>query len=669
MKKTTIDTTLLPNMWLTWTTTKETFYLNCKTGVKSTEAPKRENRYDPDNQIVRSGSKPRYGYAKYHADLEMLELAEVTFDTTRKENIKEWKYAGEKYFLKKDKTVLDENGHTKTSGFVMSERYHARDFYTFLGLFYRIGFYKNISEFKKFLGADTYTVGSGRVVNVCSVWHIQEWYKTKQKVRSAGKQTKLTNKLTAIPLTEMSELVAKYPIENVTNRNYWSRSGIIHYEKLTDGWHVLRVLSPDNGSTYKEYERMYLNDDGTNRIVAPSNDKWIPAKQMHTYGYFDFVNKDEAKANCNRLKYILPLIESYEDNKIRNYLISILRFPEIEQMMRLGHKNVALSIANSNAPKATIKYMFGDYYNEKETALLKKIGLTKYQFDKYMDSYDNNGYYERKCACALREMRELFGVNLVHLDKATFDEYFDGFIAINRGYGRRPFHQLENMDIDRVKFVKNAFRLGKKNSNVYTILDDTLSRYCSLNTGTHPEINWYFDSYSDVVRAHNAIDELKRAQDAERRAMWDINEAKRRQKEEEKRVEIDKKRKVYEYEDDNYMIRLPKNSNEIINEGNLQRICIGGYTTRHAIGNTNLFFLRPKNNPDVPFYAIEMDNNKRVVQIHGYCNRWLGNNPDAIPTVVRWLRKNGIKCDEKILTCKATGYGAVNEYVKMPVVD
>jgi hypothetical protein len=151
--------------------------------------------------------------------------------------------------------------------------------------------------------------------------------------------------------------------------------------------------------------------------------------------------------------------------------------------------------------------------------------------------------------------------------------------------------------------------------------------------------------------------------------MWDQEAAERLKREEKKRIEIDKERKKYEYEDDNYIVRLPADSNEIVREGSIQRICIGGYTSRHATGQTNLFFLRRKNDPTTPFYAIEMNNSNVIVQIHGYTNSWLGNNPEVIPTVVRWLRKNKIKCDEKILTCKAKGYGMVNDYVPMPVVD
>ena len=667
MKKTTIDTSLLPKMWLTWQTTKGTFYLDCTTGKKQIEAPECARRYGSTERLINSGSKPRVGYAKYHADIEMLELAEVTIDTTRKEEIKQWKYVGEKYFLKKDKTVLDEKGVLRTNSFMLSPYHRSYDFKSFLGMFYRIECRSNADEFKKFLGSNTYTVGSGRVVNVQYAWHIQEWYKTKQKVRGAGKQQKLTDKLTEMEVSDATNLGAKYPKKEYEQK--WMGNGIIYFERLQDGWSVLRVFSRDSSNNINERERMYLHNDGTNRIVAPTQNGWVPAKQTRTWSYYQFVNKTEAMEQCNRLKYILPLLKDESDRYIRDSLMTILRFPEVEQMLRLGYKKAATDITHCDTPKAELKHMFGDHYNEKETSLLRKVGLTKTQLDKYMEMYSSGNYYSNKLSNALIEMRKFFDCELVSLDAETFGKYYDAFVEMQRGYRDSFFPQVESMGIDRKKFIKNVVRLGSKDKNTYQVLYDTLNRYRSLNTGTHPEINWYFDSYSDLVRAHNAIDELKRAQDAERRAMWNKDAADRRKKEEEKRIKLDKERKVYEYEDDEYIIRLPKDSNEIVSEGSLQRICIGGYTTSHAFGQTNLFFLRRKNDPAVPFYAIEMDNMKNIVQIHGYANSWLGNNPEAIPTVVRWLRKNGIKCNEKILTCKAKGYCSTNEYVAMPVVD
>jgi hypothetical protein len=211
-------------------------------------------------------------------------------------------------------------------------------------------------------------------------------------------------------------------------------------------------------------------------------------------------------------------------------------------------------------------------------------------------------------------------------------------------------------------------RLSAKNSNTARILSDTINSYRRLR-GDRPEIDWYFDDYSDIVRAHDALDALAREQGAAQRAYYNLSEQKRREQDEKKRKEVDEKRKCFEYEDDEFIIRLPKDVIEIVSEGTRQCICIGGYTSRHSRGETNLFFLRRKDDETTPFYAIEMNNDKNIVQIHGHSNKWLGNNPEAIPTVVRWLRKNNIKCDNSILTCKAKGYGRINDYITMPKVD
>ena len=669
MRKTTIDKSVLPNVWLTWETTKGRFYLNCDTGKKQIEQPTNVGWGQP-GRLLNSGSRPRFAYVKYHPKMEMLELAEVTLDTTRKEEVKQWRYAGEKYFLKKDKTVLDENGNVKTGRYALSQYHYSYDFKGFLGMLYRIEHSKNVEEFKKFLGSDTYVVGSGRQVAVCHLWHLQEWYKTKQRVRGAGKQQKLTDKLTAIPVRDVAELDAAYPsVEHTEGRYAYSVNGIIHFERLADGWSVLRVLKRIyDEAPMREIERMYLHDDGTNRIVMPSKDGWVPSKQSNTWGYYRLSNKEEAKEQCARLKYIIPLIENEKPSQIKNALITILRFPELEQMISLGHKQVAINITHSNTPKADLKHMFGGIYNDKENTLLRKAGLTKNQLDKYMAEYNNSGYYSGRCGAALNEMRKLFGNNLSHVDDKTFSKYLTAFVSMITGYRNEIYPQLEHMDIDRGRFIKNMIRIGEKHTDAYRVVNDTLNRYRALNNGTHPEINWYFDSYSDVVRAHDAIDALKRAQDDERRAMWDMAAAERRKKEEEKRAKLDEERKEYEYEDDSYVIRLPADVNEIVREGSMQRICIGGYVTDHSLGRTNLFFLRRKSEPNMPFYAIEMNNNKCIVQIHGFGNKYLGNDPDAIPTVLRWLHKNGITCDVKILTSQAKGYHDCGPYVELPKI-
>lgn len=685
MKQTTIDTSLCPKMWINWSTTKGEQWLNCETGRKQDYKPDLNFNYwqKTNNAYAKANArKPVWAYLKYHDDIEMLEIAAIHIPTHRQEIVHEWDYAGDKFFVDKQKKVYDKNGNEQTSRFFAYDGHYGYDFSNFIAQIYRLCVHTDcIKEFHKFLGSETYTVGSGRVVKAEYLWHIQEWYKRKQKVKGKGKAQLLVDKLTAIPLSDKDEICAKYPVKKITyerGSGYYRstytdyQTGLIYFERVDDEWSVLRIFKRNNENTWNnEVERMYLSDNGANRICTPNGTKgWGTAKQFGDWynNKYVFANREEAMQNSNRMKYIMPLF-AVDERYIKKCLINALRFPEIEQLMKMGHKKFAMDIATSDTPKADMKNTFGEYYNEKEKNFLRRTGLNKHQFDVFMKEYSDGRAYTRTVEKTLKDIREFFGDDFIHIDNGTFDDFFSAFLAINISIYSGFDIYVTRYNLDYKKFMKNVVRLGKKNGNtVYTTIRDTMNMYGYLRQGTRPEMDWYFDSYSDVVRAHDAIMELKRIQDEERNAIYNAQQAERRKKEEEKRKKLDKERKEWEYEDDNYVIRLPKDGAEITMEGSKQRICIGGYVSDHSLGYTSLFFLRNKSEPDKPFYAIEVKDGK-VIQIHGYCNRWLGCNPEAIPTVIRWLRKNDIKCSDHILTCTATGYSSTNSHCAMPKVD
>lgn len=676
MKQTTIDTNILPKAWLNWRTSKTEYWVNCETNEKQEYRPNIVfNWNNKDNVLHYSGSKPHYAYMKYHEDIEMLEIATATFDTRRTAESHEWKYAGNKYFIDKSKNIYNEDGRLCEAGytFYLFEHHYAYNPKNMLDMFIRLNYHENaMKEFHKLIGGETFTNATGKVYNAQYLWLVREWYIRKQKVNKKGKAGKLTDELTAIPLSDQSDLGMKYPPTTIRSNKYCYDervNGIMYFERVNDEWSVLRMFVREtyDGKGIREIERMYLHDNGTNRIATPSGDTWIPAKQFCDYQKYQFINKDEAMEKCKRLKYIVPLFDKV--GHIKRALMTTLKFPEVEQLIKLGYEEFAINIATSTTPKANMKHAFGEYYNEKGKNLLNKVGLTKHQLDKHLAALGTRNYYYAGSSYGLQKLREFFGEDLIHLDNKTFDKYYTAFYEIYYRAGTRFESYVDRTRVDKKKFIKNMVRLGNKHENVYTMIIDTMSMWLQLNYGTAPEIDWFFDSYSDAVRTHDAIMALKRMQDEERYARYNKDVAERKKKEEEKRIKLDEKRKELEYEDDEFIIRLPKDGNEIVCEGAKQHICIGGYVSDHSNGRTNLFFIRKKSKPDYPFYAIEMTNDHTINQIHGFGNKWLGNNPEAIPTVVRWLRKNGIKCREDILTCTATGYGSNGNYIPMPIVD
>lgn len=674
MKNYKLDLKLLPNVWVVWNTKRDnrTHYLNTKTG---------KQKYKPElwmttthrasgmiwnntecngNMWVVANSKCERLYAKYHKDIDKLELAIVTIDTCRKEFPRTWEFVGERYFIGKDKSVQCLNKK--------NDRYYEprKNYYGAWGDKQLIRMLLNvqhgqsfINEFKKFIGAEYFTIGNGTTVDIVYAWHFQKWYETSTVYKTTGKQQCLVDELTSKTLSDPKEFAHKYPPKKIDEWRMANR--FMYFEHIDEKWSVLRVFFIESPESVKETWRTYISDD-TIRIAAPTREGWVPSRQPYQwYGIRTyFANVDEATEQCKRLKYVIDALKCEKEENFVDMLVKSLRFPEFEQLTKLGAYKIVESASNTYTPKAELKHIFGEYYNDKEKTVLRKVGLTKQQLDTVI-TLDT-----RRCRSVLREMRRILGNDLSYLDIVSFNKYFKLCREMEAHWNLKRVG--DRLDVDETKFYKNLMRLAEKYPDAYTVMSDLIGEYYRLDYGTQPEIDWYFDNYSDMVRLHDAVDALFRQQEAERRARWDAAQAERLKKQEEKRKKLDEARQVYNYEENDFVIRLPKDLKEIVEEGSKQRMCIGGYTERHANGDTNIFFLRKTSEPDEPFYAIEMRHGD-IVQIHGFGNKWLGNNPEAIPTVIRWLRKHGIKCSDKILTCTAHGYCSTNEYVPMPQVD
>lgn len=688
-----IDTSLLPKVWVTWTSTKnkkfvKRFWLNCQTGEKK-DTPESWMTYEGEDSIkrrayssggcgigfwgagvenvwVKDGTSVKYGYLKYHSDIDKLEIAIVYMDTSRKQEPHSWQYLGDRYFVGKDKVVIDVYGNVKHTEFKAYTDHVYYNFLDFISCTTRCYTNKHyVEEFVKFYGSNSMTIRSGRVIEFSHCWCLWAWYKYKP-LSCASSRKKFIDTIVSVQLSDTSDFSDKYkPMLCRDNAYYNSMNNIVYFERVNDTWSVLRGFYRGFREEYpfKEQWRLYINDKGKIQMVSHTTNGWTPSK-IGTYNGYRLVNKEDAIAKCKQIRYILQSYTDAKETDIVPMLIRALQYPEVEQIIKLGHPEIASSLNRSMTFRADMKNEFGGYYNQKEKNFLKKIGMTKPQFDAMMEIEKSTRTYSHE---HFRVMRSVFGDDLSHLDLASFTKYYKGFCALyNRTHGIDDM--LTRFNIDKMRFYKNLIRLGEKDVTAYQLGSDTLRCYYRLDNERRPRIDWMFDSYSDLVRSHDAISELCRQQDEERRRYYAMAEAERRKADEEKRIKLDKERVKYEYEDDKYVIRLPRNLTEIVDEGSIQRICIGGYTGTHSSGACTIFFLRLKVAPNTPFYAIEVRGN-RVNQIHGYCNKWLGNNPEAIPTVMRWLRKNGIECDTKILTCTATGYGQTSNYVKLPTID
>ena len=93
-----------------------------------------------------------------------------------------------------------------------------------------------------------------------------------------------------------------------------------------------------------------------------------------------------------------------------------------------------------------------------------------------------------------------------------------------------------------------------------------------------------------------------------------------------------------EFECGDLILRQPHSAEEIVNEGKVLCHCVGGYVERHLKAWTNIFFIRQRDKPDIPYYTIEVSNDFKIMQCHGYKNDKDGK-PDEIKEFERVYTK------------------------------
>lgn len=199
-----------------------------------------------------------------------------------------------------------------------------------------------------------------------------------------------------------------------------------------------------------------------------------------------------------------------------------------------------------------------------------------------------------------------------------------GFLRTCRPYfGRLQIEQLVKIYQNDSRSVGNFFKIldmlpQAKATYVY--------RYCENHS------RQYYGFYKDYLEAaaeigrdltvHNVAfpKNLVKAHDEAVRARQMILDAKKQAEWEEKArafARKDKKRRqLYDYEADGYLIRVADNGSEIMAEGNALHHCVGGYVDRHLTCQTTILFLRRADAPTKPFYTVEMREGK-LQQVHG----------------------------------------------------
>ena len=604
-------------------------------------------------------------YIKYIEEFDALEFAHIFMEGNRGQNgeAKKWSYGMgwrcSRYIIFRG----DSNAYSYSGMFLTGNSHYSKEFLKEMKEWSRRSYTgkENLDEFHKFDDTtDVCAMNPYCHSAVGQVWQYARWYQ-----------------MCFIPRTTSKTFndIASYEFENIDTTKVSENMVAGYFQILDDKYAVLRVFRyPDqwevkhgadtNAAT--ECARLFISAKSKPTLMDNESGVWkikagIPWRAR---GDMEILNKSELE-KWNPVKYILSCLDMNE--LIVEDLINYLRHPIIEQIYKAGYQNIAKQMTYNGIPSSLRECFLVE--KEKKLPMFKLLGVNKFamaaaekygnlriirEIKYYAGGFDATEVPEFICNAIADYIGDTHSWNAHSLTDFTGTDSY-------RWWRRKDRYNTPLTDDER-EYIARLFKLEVKTPGIIPLYNDTLKIYKNL---THnPDINIYhLKDFEDVQRTHDALVELQVQEELEREAI-------RRSATENERMELlkksfdklqDKRIAKYEYEDEKFCIRVPHELSEITKEGICLHHCVKNYVDSHAQGGTNILFLRRKGAENVPFYTIEISNEGRVVQIHGSYNRWLGNNPEAIPFVYKYLTQLGASFDKELLLNKGSGYTAGDE--------
>lgn len=656
----TPDQKLCPELLQYFSSSRGTMVWHSKSGKRELY----HRTYNQVNNLAPVRSEYDGLYIKYVKNLGALELSHICMAGNRgKEGVpRDWNFAPYGRYL----IFAGDTNCYSVCGFIVGKKYYCKEL---------ISFIRNIrlclvskeahDELKKFTNGAPVGTKWGDQEWPAS-WQYAEWYQKSFVPRTQSKQS--------------SDLLSYEfdPIE--LTRDQMNHYGTIAvFERLDDNYAVLRIAQDVNthwnwqthlyeaSNNPRLYEQIRIFIDAKGKPTTAVHDRFGWKIQANV-GYlasreFDIYNLGEAMT-WNPLKYTLPVLPKMSCV----HLLAVLRHPIVEQLIKAGYPNTAKMLAKDGRVCAAMKDIFG-VEKEKKMPIYKLLGVNKYLLREFEENAKNDYSYSQ----LITNIKKLYGkFDISDLDESSCKLVCAGFrsehysrlrnwvLDSNAAYYWGDF---EVTDADR-KIILKLFRMIPDNPHIMSLWSDTITTYRGLNNKPDMDLA-HFKSTSDLNRMHDALVELKVVEDMERAARYSEQKKKELERYQKDFEKLQKDRiEKYEYttDQDSFVIRVPHELYEITKEGMALGHCVGGYVNRHASGETNIIFLRKKAEENKPFYTIEIRGNS-VIQIHGRHNRWLGNDPEAIPFMYRYLKQLGVHFDPKMLLNCGAGYSASATYL------
>lgn len=322
------------------------------------------------------------------------------------------------------------------------------------------------------------------------------------------------------------------------------------------------------------------------------------------YGYsFDnrYTVLDFAAVGRSCMKY--SQAESYTGSMLMCYLRLYCKHPNLEYLMKQGYSCLLDEVATGYWGNVT-RLKVSPRINWKSNDLLKMLGLNRDEFK------------------LLRGREELYEMYIGYREEFPRMKP-DDVLSLARLIGARRGTLdicLRRTGLSHKRLMKYLIKQDAEIHDYYDYLDQC----ARLNYDrTDPAVSLPRDFHAK----HEQIAEIERALAEERLA-------KKTAQQDKLIAELAEYRRKLEFEHGGLILIQPKSVREIVTEGAALSHCVGGYAERHAKGALHIMFLRRADQPEKPWYTMEVSKELKIVQCRGYKNNVERNGGSPKPPEV-----------------------------------
>ena len=455
---------------------------------------------------------------------------------------------------------------------------------------------------------------------------------SKPVIKKNSKTQNIIDELVKVPLKKLG----KYDILKVQKR--YNSSGSIciisSFDRVNENTSVLRFTAINEYGYYQEdVMRIYCVKNKFYACKLTNDNQWV-AFNYKTFANQNFKSKDliridKSLVDNTSFSYYLDTVKAASPAYRSALLLNMIKNPIFERLSKAG-LNKLIEYADTNTKISNLKGLLID---SEEKNVFKAIGFNKYQIDKINNT--------REIQDTIRMLRKFFGNNVLDVDNKTFDNVFE-LLEVQRKTNYYSFELYKN----KIANVSEIIR--EKDANLYKYFLSTIVLQLTNIMREHSDYDDIIQHYWDYIRMVDMMDEFSNFKISfdfdnpyesiermhnEASALYALRKDEVNRAAFEKNVE---KIRKYEYSPSksDYVVIIPTQPVDVAKEGIELHHCVKSYIPRIAKGETNILFIRQKEDIEKPFFTVEVDNNAIVQQIHG-----IGNcNIDTVPGLDKFVK-------------------------------